>query len=667
MESIKRSLSLQLVVMIVSPLALLLTLVAGYLVHNESERTRTNIDNDIEALVTLKSTEISNYFVAKGQIIHTLFSQPELVEWIDNYRDRGSDISQDAKYQKTVQYFSYLTDHDVDIKAVFFGSAHTFEYFDTSGRYDGDPNYYTNKRPWWQQAIDKGGLFVGEPAVDANDGSISSTVKTLIKNKQGDLIGIGGMDILVDTIGKNLLASIKYQNQGQAFLVTDQGKLVFFKDFNASLPPSSMLAKVDNSFSQTQGFSKLQSQILSNTQGVAEVTYKGVPQRVTFMSVKGDYPKQHWHLAFMLPTAVIEAPVSQAVWNATLISLAIIALVGFMVWGMLQPFRQQLNKLVQSMEDIAQGDGDLSRRIELDRQDQLGRLSRAFNLFAEKVQNMLKGTLEQTQKVNQGVEEIRAEYEQALDNVTEQKRQIDSVATAASEMAHTSQDMANSAKRSSEFADNAHHQAEEGGEIVSLAAKGLYDMSQQVIEASDVVRELRDSSEQIGEVLSVIRGIAEQTNLLALNAAIEAARAGEQGRGFAVVADEVRTLASRTQDSTANIQTIIATLQQSAHKAESVMQECVDQAKTGENLTSQVEKTLTGITEAVSAIKAQTTDITVAVSQQAVTAEDVAVNAEQVRELSEESLKSNQQLNQTIQLFEEATQDLNQNIGQFKI
>ncbi len=123
---------------------------------------------------------------------------------------------------------------------MFFGSANTFEYFDLNGRYDGDPDYYTNKRPWWQEAIDKNGLFVGDPAVDANDGSISATVKTVVKDANGRLIGIGGMDILIDTIGKNLLAPIKYRGEGQAFLMTEQGKLVYFPGFNQGFPPALM-------------------------------------------------------------------------------------------------------------------------------------------------------------------------------------------------------------------------------------------------------------------------------------------------------------------------------------------------------------------------------------------------------------------------------------------
>ena len=667
MGVIKRSLSLQLVIMIVSPLALMLAIVASILVSNESERARTQIDADIYSLVELKATEIEGYFKAKGQIIHTLFSQPDVVNWFENYTRRGSDLSNDAQYQRVIEHFKFLTENDVDIKAVFFGSANTFEYFDILGRYDDDPNYYTNRRPWWQQSIDKNGLYVTEPAVDANDGSISSTVKTVVRNSSGKLIGIGGMDILVDTIGQNLLAPIKYQQQGQAFLMTDEGKLVFFKDFNQSFPPGSMLNKVDSLFKDSNGFSTLERQMMNKGAGVTEVLFKGVPLRVTFIEVAGEYPQQRWHLGFMLPKSVIDAPVQKVVWDASLVAIGIIVLVAVMVWIMLLPFRTQLKKLVMAMEGIAQGEGDLSQRIDLNRQDQLGRLSNAFNQFAAKVQTMLQQTSRLTENVKSGVEEANKECNLAVDIVKQQNLQIDSVAASASEMAQTSQDMAASTQNAIELADNANLQAENGVTIVSQATEGIRTMSHQVNEAAAVIRELRGSSEKIGEVLSVIRGIAEQTNLLALNAAIEAARAGEQGRGFAVVADEVRTLASRTQDSTTNIQQIIEALQQSALQAEQVMETSVEQAKSGEALTGQAESALKDITQVINDIQQQTTEITVAISQQAVAAEEVASSVETVRELSDNSLSSTNELAKTVKEFDVTTTKLSNNINQFKI
>lgn len=667
MRYIKRSLSMQLVVTIVGALAVLLTLVAALLVNKESNNTRRQVDADISALVALKANEISGYFIAKGQVIHSVFAEPRLINWFSQYYARGSNLAGDQQYQDIIRYFRSFSDRDSDVKSVFFGSANTFEYFDLNGRFDGDADYYTNKRPWWQEAIDQRGLFVGDPAVDANDGSISATVKTPVYGANGELIGIGGMDILIDTIGKNLLAPIKYRHYGQAFLMTDEGKLVYFPGFSDKFPPGSLANQIDSQFKDTSGFSALMQQMQREPQGFTEVTFNGVSQRVTFVTVGGDYPKQKWHLAFMLPHEVIEAPVTEAFWNACFVALGIMLLVGITVWLMLLPFRRQLGKLLDAMEDIAEGDSDLSQRILMEREDELGKLGDAFNRFAEKVQQMLLHTRSLTQEVGTGVLDARQVCDLAVSSVSSQKQQIDSVATAATQMALTSQEMAISAQRASEFAEKAQTQAYGGTQIVSRATEGMKALSVQVIEAAKVIKHLRSSSEQIGEVLSVIRNIAEQTNLLALNAAIEAARAGEQGRGFAVVADEVRTLASRTQDSTANIQGIIQTLQQSALQAEQVMESGVEQARVGQDLTTQVEQALSDIAIAITSIQQQTVEITVAIGQQAVVADEVAQNVVSVRGLSDQSLLSSQDLSLSLQGFEQTTRELTRNIGQFKI
>ncbi|QSX29132.1 methyl-accepting chemotaxis protein [Shewanella cyperi] len=667
MGYIKRSLSLQLVLTLVGALAVLLTLVAALLVNRASDSTRQEVDTDISGLVQLKGNEIRSYFIAKGQVIHSIFAEPGLRNWFANYRDRGSNLDMDRQYRDIVQYFRFFSDKDSDIKSVFFGSANTFEYFDLNGRYNGDPNYYTNKRPWWQEAIDKGGLFVGDPAVDANDGSISATVKTPVYDDKGNLLGIGGMDILIDTIGKHLLGPIKYQGEGQAFLMTDDGKLVYFPGFNSAFPPGSQIDKVDGLAGDNQGFSALGRLMRQNKQGFAEVDYQGEPQRVVYTAVGGDYPQQQWHLAFMLPTSAIEAPVRAAFWDACLMAIGIMLLVGVTVWLLLIPLRRQLSALLAAMEDIARGDGDLAKRIEIEREDELGQMATAFNRFAEKVQRMLIDTRALTRDVGDGIIEARKICDLAVGAVSTQKHQIDSVATAATEMAHTSQEMAATAQRTSDFAEQAQQQARDGRKIVTEATAGIQTLSIRVTEAASVIKALRASSEQIGEVLSVIRGIAEQTNLLALNAAIEAARAGEQGRGFAVVADEVRTLASRTQDSTANIQGIIQSLQQGALQAESAMEAGVEQASVGENLTRKVEQALFDITSAIESVQQQTTDITVAIGQQAVVAEEVAQNVENVRSLSNDSHSASEDLAGTLRAFEQLTQALTKNIGQFKI
>ncbi|KFZ35918.1 chemotaxis protein [Shewanella mangrovi] len=667
MFSVKRSLSLQLVASIAGALAILLSVVAFFVVKNDSDDTKIRIDNDIASMIELKAEEIRGYFYAKGQIIHAIFANPSVLDWFSNYHDRGADLSQDQQYQQIVRYFHFFSEKDKDIKSVFLGSANTFEYFDLNGRYDGDPNYYTNKRPWWQEGIDKGGLYVADPAVDANDGSISATVKTVVHDKAGHFVGIGGMDILIDTIGKNLLSPIKYQGEGQAFLMTEQGKLVYFPGFNSQFAPGTDLAKVDQLSGDNQGFTELKSLMQRDETGITSVVYGGKTQRVRFVAINSDYPKVRWYLGFMLPESVFEEPVHQHLVTTSLIAIGIILLVALTVWLVMMPFRHNISSLLLAMEDIADGDGDLTRRIRLKRADELGRMSNAFNRFAEKVQGMLLETRGLADSVEAGVDETVLVCDKAFESVKAQKAEIASVATAATQMAHTSQEMAANAQRTADFADSAKHTSTEGANTVQKAATGIKSLSEQVNSAAGVIRELRSSSEQIGEVLSVIRAIAEQTNLLALNAAIEAARAGEQGRGFAVVADEVRTLASRTQESTTSIQDIIQTLQSQALQAEQVMETGVKEAEQGMALTEMVNAALADITSAIDEIQQQTIEMTTAIGQQAVVADEVACSIENVSERSDESLASSEALSTKMHQFSQLSDALAANVQRFKV
>lgn len=656
----------QLVITISTTVAILLIITSFFVLSTVSDNTREQLISDIEDIVELQATKVKEFFVAKGQINHSVFSNPLVIEWFSNYNQRLSEINANKQYQDVTQYFKFFSEKDPAIKSLFFGSENTHEYFDLNGRYD-DAQYYTNKRPWWADGLSKGKMYVTDPAVDNNDGSVSATITSPYYLPNGKLLGIGGMDILITTIGKDLLSTIKYKNEGEAFLVTNTGKLVFFPEFSDEFKPGDSMASIDGHFSETSGFEQLQQTLGQDANGIAQVSWRGKNYQVIFNEVKSEYPLMNWKLGFLVPEHLISDPVEAAFKSSATIVIAIIIMIAIVVWLTVMPFVKRITRLQKAMKNIADGDGDLTQRIEPLKDDEIGKLVDEFNHFVDSIQQLVRQTVSITKDVSassQAAENIGME----TTNIVEaQKREIDMVATAAIELAQTSHDISHNTSQSKELVGNAEQKVELGSEVVNQATIGMQQLSNNVDDASKVVLQLKSGTQSIGEVVTVIRSIAEQTNLLALNAAIEAARAGEQGRGFAVVADEVRTLASRTQESTANIERIIEELQTTAAKAAGVMESSCHEAENSVHLTQKVQQVLTEIADVIGQFQSQTFEIANAVEQQASVAGEVSKNIENVRVLTDDTVNASATMKASLAGLSSQSSSLSKVVSQFRV
>jgi methyl-accepting chemotaxis protein len=663
---ISRSIMRQLVITISSAVAILLVITSFFILSHVSDNTREQLISDIENIVTLQSTKVKEFFVAKGQINHSVFSNPLVIDWFNNYDDRLSNISDNKQYQDVTQYFKFFSEKDPAIKSVFFGSENTHEYFDLNGRYD-DDKYFTNQRPWWSSSLSTATMYVTEPAVDNNDGSISATITSPYYLPDGQLLGIGGMDILITTIGHDLLAPIKYKNEGEAFLITDTGKLVFFPGFDDNFKPGDSMASVDSQFSNTSGFSQLQTTLAQNDSGITQVSLRGIDYQVIFNQVKSEYPLMNWKLGFLVPEQLISQPVEAAFRFSVAIVIAIIIMIAIVVWLSVLPFVRRIASLRSAMKDIADGDGDLTQRIAPLKKDEIGKLVDEFNLFVDSIQQLVNQTIVITKEVSASSGATEKIGKKTANIVEAQKREIDLVATAATELAQTSIDISNNTNYSKQLVTRAEEKVALGSEVVNQATIGIQQLSNNVDDASQVVQQLKTGTQTIGDVVTVIRSIAEQTNLLALNAAIEAARAGEQGRGFAVVADEVRTLASRTQESTANIQRIIEELQATALNAVGVMESSCLQAENSVQLTQQVQQVLADVAEVISQFQSQTFEVAHAVEQQANVAEEVSKNIENVRVLTDDTVDVSTTMKTSLANLSEQATSLSKVVNQFNV
>ncbi|TKB50008.1 methyl-accepting chemotaxis protein [Ferrimonas sediminicola] len=638
-----------------------------YQVSQTREATRQQVSHEVSQLVSDKAGKIAAFFEAKGAIVHSVFASPQVQRFFAAYDDRGGELSPFDDYPEVTRYFRHFSDKDSTIKSLFFGSEATHEYFDLNGRYSDDPSYYTSKRPWWGEALAKDRLYVTEPAVDANDGSVSATVKQTVYDADGRFLGIGGMDILISTIGETLLSQVTYEGQGQPFLVTGDGKLVFFPLFSEAFPPGSLLSEVDRQFSDSEGFALLARELLASAQGQGEVRLQGQQQLVLWQPVDSEFPQVHWKLGLLLPADVVSAQVTEEAWATGTVSVMLTLLVSAMVWLLLLPFKSQIRRLVAAMEAIAQGDGDLSQRIKLNRQDELGQLGRAFNQFADRVHQLVNQSMGLTESVSRSSTLATDVWQETLSSMSAQKGEVEQASTATSQMAQTSAEMASQAEQVARHAEQVHRQMGQAGLAMGEGKASLAELAGQMQESSELVSRLRQNADQIGEVLNVIGTIADQTNLLALNAAIEAARAGEQGRGFAVVADEVRTLASKTQDSTANIQSIIVGLQQASIEAEQAMTQSCEQLQQSQQRSDQVVDTLDQAGQAVAGIQQQVQEMTQAIAQQAGVAEEIAATVTRVNSLSDEAVSRGDQLERSLEELVEGGRQLAQGLNSYRV
>ena len=335
----------------------------------------------------------------------------------------------------------------------------------------------------------------------------------------------------------------------------------------------------------------------------------------------------------------------------------------FVGYGIARPLRQ----MVAMLEDIAQGDGDLTRRLDVNRSDELGDIAKGFNTFLGKLQNMITQVVSSVQKVSDSSEHTADIAIRTNTGVQKQLAEIELVATAVHEMTATAQDVARNATHAAEAANHADRAANQGKQTVQHTAEAIAALAQEIGRAVSVVQTLAKDSENITAILVAIRGIAEQTNLLALNAAIEAARAGEQGRGFAVVADEVRNLAQKTQKATEEIQTMIQQLQQGTRDVVTVMEDSQSKTEISVQQASQAAEALESITQAVSVINDMNTQIASAAEEQSAVAEDINRNVTNIGQVANEVAGGADEASQASAELTQLAEQQRRLINQFKV
>ena len=364
-------------------------------------------------------------------------------------------------------------------------------------------------------------------------------------------------------------------------------------------------------------------------------------------------------------TEAIDSSVSGGKTMTLLIALVSIATAVGITWFTVTSITRPLSKVNEMLNVVASG--DLSRKLDESGKDEFAQLSKNCNLLIDSLRNLIQGIVSRSTQLAAAAEQTSAVTAQSTTAIEEQRNQVEQAASATTEMSSTSQSVLSSANDALGEIKQADDEAERVKGISTRNRETIELLANEVESASQVINKLQQDSASIGGILDVIRGIAEQTNLLALNAAIEAARAGEQGRGFAVVADEVRTLASRTQESTQEIQNMIEVLQSGAEKAVAVMATGKTQAANCVHQSEEADKALDTITHAVHEAFDRSEQIASAAGEQSAVAHEISENLESIVAIAEQTTAGSQQTAASSSEVARLSEELQQSVQEFKI
>ncbi|KGK14853.1 methyl-accepting chemotaxis protein [Vibrio navarrensis] len=376
---------------------------------------------------------------------------------------------------------------------------------------------------------------------------------------------------------------------------------------------------------------------------------------------------QQWDLVGYIDLDSIQANTDQLNWMITLALLVCAAGIILVSVPLLHVSFKPLARLQVVVAGLSQGNGDLTQRLDIESQDEIGRISHSINLFIERLQQMFIEVADSSKGIDHAVANLGEQSSSNLSTLNQHTQETEQAITAIEEMSATASAIAQSADEAAKLTDRTNRYAEESKQSVTGAVHSVNDLVTQVVSMSDTITRMSDDTKQINSVLQVIGDIAEQTNLLALNAAIEAARAGEQGRGFAVVADEVRALAARTQQSTAQINEMLAKLKSTTENVVNEMGSTRTRCEETAERTNHVMDTLNVVTDSVAQINNLNTLVATSAMEQRQVTDEVSKNMAAIQEIIRQLNSNAAQTNSVSDELDDTSQALSAVVNRFKV
>lgn len=475
-----------------------------------------------------------------------------------------------------------------------------------------------------------------------------------IARSQGEVLGVAGIGYSVNAVSELVLANT-IGDEGYVFIADNDGNVIIHPD-SASLDDSTNLATLLGSTEISDRF------LASDQYTFVNAEFEGTQHYIASIAI----PDLGWHVIGVLPEAEPMAAIRTALGTSTVLNLALA--LGFVVLmsAVANRITKPILNIAERLSEMAQHGGDLTQRLDDARQDEIGQLAEGFNAIIHKVRDIMVDIKETERVMDSSFMQLRTMSGDVQECVNAQVQESESVATAANEMNHSIQEVSELAQSTADKTESTRNEIQQVSSQVLQTQQRMQQLNDSNASTQQTITDLANQTQMISSVVDTISSISEQTNLLALNAAIEAARAGEQGRGFAVVADEVRSLAARTKESTAEIKDVIERLQSQASAAVDAMTNNANMANEGLEKTAQASDSLNQVVEEINEITNMNTQVATATQEQSSVISELSTNVTRIADMASTISGLSDQTRQVVQELDQQKEILSSLVAQFR-
>jgi methyl-accepting chemotaxis protein len=451
--------------------------------------------------------------------------------------------------------FQDLIAADSTVASVFFASNSTGEYFDEEGRYNA-PGYSAKNRPWWRNSIAQNRLYCAKADFDLADSTITSTMEMPVRLPDGRLLGIGGIDILITTVD-NIVSRTQYKGQGNAFLVDEGGRLLNFPGLPHERSIATVLSSVDTLGRGNSGFADLHRLMDRKPEGLARVHWNGMDQIALFAPVAAEVPFLDWKLGLLVPEEIINGPVRRitrlSVAVVMLSMVVVFALTGWIVSKSVRP----LDALAARLDTMANRQCDLTQTLPVETADVIGSTARNFNTFVGQIREVVVRVIENTRYLVDRMAHLHRQSESISEGAKRMSRQAQLAAVTSDQTMKTVDEIGLGVHKVVEMAERSNRSVTEGEVLVRERLDRMRDIHRHIRAIAGEMEKLTERSDEVIKAVDLIKDINEQIALLSMNASIEAVRAGEAGRAFGVVAEEIKALNQNTANANHSMAVVV--------------------------------------------------------------------------------------------------------------